>query len=86
MRTPKQGQAAVLEEREHRRREKRMPVSLEPGPWENISRTVTYVERYLRRPAVPPRQQGHPGFYHGRLQSAHGFLFFIFVFLCFVSI
>ncbi len=59
MRTPKQGQAAVLGERERRRRQVQMPVLHEPGPWENILWTVTNVERYPDVPAVS-HGRGYP--------------------------
>lgn len=51
MRTVGQGQAAVLQERELRRRSSGLPGPRDLGRWENIPRTVTsLVERY---PEVP---------------------------------
>lgn len=46
MRTGKQGQAAVPRERVRRRRFVSLAWGKGSGPWENIPRTVTHVERY----------------------------------------
>lgn len=64
MRTAGQGQAAVPRERVRRRRSDGLPEPPVLGRWENISRTVTKVERY---PEVPRPRLGASGFAVGRV-------------------
>lgn len=69
MRTSKQGQAAVSGEREHRRRRTQVPDLRRPGPWENILRTVTDVERYPEVPAGQTDEAGASGITMGALRT-----------------
>ena len=64
MRTAGYGQAAVPRERVRRRRSDGLPEPSVLGRWENISRTVTKVERY---PEVPRPRLGASGFAVGRV-------------------
>ena len=71
MRTAGQGQAAVPRERVRRRRSDGLPEPSVLGRWENISRTVTKVERY---PEVPRPRLGASGFAVGRVLRTRGFV------------